>query len=56
MRRVTVPQQLPPPKTDRALLDRLLENSKRELTPEEIEAQRKSWVRGMMPTGDPQFD
>lgn len=26
------------------------------MTPAEVQAQRESWVRSMMPTGDPRFD
>lgn len=34
----------------------LREAAKRELTEDEIKAQRESWVRANMPTGDPRFD
>lgn len=27
-----------------------------DMTPEEVQAQRESWVRAMQPTGDPRFD
>lgn len=37
--------------------DELMEEArKHEMTPEERQAQRESFVRGMMPTGDPNFD
>lgn len=39
------------------LTSELFEESKvHTLTPEEIEAQRKSWARGNVSTGDPRFD
>lgn len=38
-------------------LDELLEEAKKhEMTPEERQAQRESFARGMIPTGDPRFD
>lgn len=38
-------------------LDELLEEAKKHtMTPEERKAQQESFVRGMMPTGDPNFD
>jgi len=41
----------------RPTLDELLEEArKHEMTPEEKQAQRESFARGMMPTGDPRFD
>ena len=46
-----------------AELKKLVEDAKRRyeaMTPEQKaehdKAQRESWVRGMMPTGDPRFD
>jgi beta-xylosidase len=37
--------------------DELIEMSRSyKTTPAEIEEQRESWVRAMMPTGDPRFD
>lgn len=41
---------------DPTLNELLLLNSMYNMTPEEIQAQRESWVRGMRPTGDPRFD
>lgn len=38
------------------LNEKLKESAKHEMTPGEYEAQRQSWIRGMMPTGDPDFD
>ncbi len=38
-------------------LDEMLAEARlHKMTPGEIELQRESWVRGMMPTGDPRFD
>lgn len=38
-------------------IEELLQEAKNyEMTDEEIEEQRKSFARGMMPTGDPRFD
>lgn len=48
--------RFPPLKPDRELLELLIKNSKRELTKEEYEEQKKSWARGNMPTGDYNFD
>ena len=41
----------------RLTLDELLELSKEHtMTPGEVQAQRESFTRAMMPTGDPRFD
>ena len=38
-------------------LEELLEAARDyKMSPGEIEEQRQSWLRGMMPTGDPRFD
>lgn len=38
------------------LLELLEENRNHTMTPEELQAQRESFLRGMAPTGDPKFD
>ena len=43
-------------KTDPNLLEALREAAGKQMTEEEIKAQRENWVRGMMTTGDPRFD
>lgn len=41
----------------RPTLDELMAESREHtMTPAEEQAQRESFVRGMMPTGDPRFD